>query len=53
MWEQLAHAAMSSLEIDFAIRVYRVVGDASMVLSLERLRNVEDVHELGQRADAV
>jgi WD repeat-containing protein 19 len=46
MWEQLAHAAMSSLEIEFAIRVYRIVGDASMVLSLERLRNVEDVHEL-------
>ena len=42
MWEQLAHRAMTHMEVDFAIRVYRFVGDASMVLSLERLAHLED-----------
>ena len=46
MWEQLAHKAMTSLSIEFAIRVYRFVGDASMVLSLERLLHVEDTNQL-------
>ena len=42
MWEQLAHRAMTHMEIEFAIRVYRFVGDASMVMSLERLEHIED-----------
>ena len=42
MWEQLAHRAMTHMEIEFAIQVYRFVGDASMVMSLERLEHIED-----------
>ena len=46
MWERLAHRAMTRMEIEFAARVYRSVGDASMVMSLERLEHVEDTDEL-------
>ena len=46
MWERLAHRAMTRMEIEFAARVYRFVGDASMVMSLERLEHVEDTDEL-------
>ena len=46
MWEQLAHRAMTHMEIEFAIRVYRFVGDASMVMSLERLEHIEDKNML-------
>ena len=46
MWEQLAHRAMTHMEIESAIRVYRFVGDASMVMSLERLEHIEDKNML-------
>ena len=46
MWEQLAHRAMTHMNIDIATRVYRFVGDASMVMSLERLAHVEDKNVL-------
>ena len=46
MWEQLAHRAMTHMEIEIAIRVYRFVGDASMVMSLERLEHIEDKNML-------
>lgn len=46
MWERLAHRAMTRVDVAFAARVYRFVGDASMVMSLERLEHVEDTNEL-------
>ncbi|KAK9830069.1 hypothetical protein WJX72_009571 [[Myrmecia] bisecta] len=42
LWQQLAAAALQKLDIELAIRVYRLLGDAGMVLSLQRLRNVEE-----------
>ncbi|PNW73788.1 hypothetical protein CHLRE_13g572700v5 [Chlamydomonas reinhardtii] len=41
-WRTLALAALDVLDIDTAINAYREIGDASMVLSLERVRQHED-----------
>ena len=37
-WEMLGEAALKSLDVDFAIRVYRQLQDAGMVLGLQKLR---------------
>lgn len=41
-WAQLADAALGDLDLDLAVACYRQLGDASMVLSLEALKPVED-----------
>jgi len=41
-WQQLANAALCCLDIDFAIRVYRVIGDVGMVMALQTIRLTED-----------
>ncbi|GLC35581.1 hypothetical protein PLESTB_000191100 [Pleodorina starrii] len=41
-WRSLALAALDVLDVDVAINAYRQIGDASMVLSLERVRQHED-----------
>ncbi|KAI0219650.1 WD repeat-containing protein 19 [Lamellibrachia satsuma] len=41
-WEELGKAALSLLEIDFAMRVYREIGDAGMVMSLQKVKAIED-----------
>ncbi|KXZ49298.1 hypothetical protein GPECTOR_22g892 [Gonium pectorale] len=41
-WRSLALAALEVLDIEIAINAYRQIGDASMVLSLERVRQHED-----------
>lgn len=41
-WKELGQAALEMLEMDTAIASYRMLGDASMVLSLERVRQHED-----------
>lgn len=41
-WEALGVAALELLDVDMAIAAYRQLGDASMVLSLDRIRNFED-----------
>eukprot|EP00798_Chlamydomonas_sp_ICE-L_P012670 gene12669-15902_t len=41
-WTQLAHAALEMLDLDMAIASYRMLGDPSMVLSLEGIRQYED-----------
>ncbi|XP_067949190.1 WD repeat-containing protein 19-like isoform X2 [Watersipora subatra] len=44
-WQQMGKAAMRALDIDFALRVYRHIGDVGMVMSLHKIRNLED-HKL-------
>ncbi|XP_070553702.1 WD repeat-containing protein 19-like isoform X2 [Ptychodera flava] len=41
-WLDLAKAAVQHLEIDFAIRVYRNIGEAGLVQSLQKIRGTED-----------
>lgn len=41
-WKALGTAALELLDVDMAIAAYRQLGDASMVLSLESLRSIED-----------
>lgn len=41
-WKSLGTAALEVLELDMAVAAYRMLGDASMVLSLERVRQYED-----------
>lgn len=41
-WIDLGKGALKALEVDFAIRVYRDIGDVGMVTSLHQLRNLED-----------
>ncbi|KAF6025035.1 WDR19 [Bugula neritina] len=44
-WLQMGKAALRALDIDFALRVYRHIGDVGMVLSLHKIRTLED-HKL-------
>ncbi|OQR99725.1 hypothetical protein ACHHYP_04614 [Achlya hypogyna] len=41
-WSALASRAMHTLDIAFSKRVYRQLGDAGMVLGLDRIEHVED-----------
>jgi WD repeat-containing protein 19 len=41
-WLALAGKAMEQLELDIAQRVYRQLGDAGMVMALEKVRAAED-----------
>jgi WD repeat-containing protein 19 len=41
-WQQLAVAALEQLDVELAVAAYRQLGNASMVLSLERLQQHED-----------
>jgi WD repeat-containing protein 19 len=41
-WQRLATAAMEVLDIELALRVYRQLGDAAMVLGLEKVLHIED-----------
>nr|XP_039264721.1 WD repeat-containing protein 19-like [Styela clava] len=42
LWLRLGMAAITALDLDLAVRVYRCVQDAGMVLSLQQLRDIED-----------
>ena len=42
MMIELAQAALKKLEIDFAGRIYRHLGDIGMVWSLNEIRTIED-----------
>ena len=37
-----ATAAMETLDIELALRIYRQQGDAAMVLGLEKVMHIED-----------
>lgn len=41
-WRNLAAAALKTLDIDFAIKIYRQIGDVATVMSLESILDVED-----------
>lgn len=45
-WKKLGLACINDLEVVFAIRVFRKVGDASLVQSLEAIKYIEDVNLL-------
>lgn len=45
-WRKLGETCIKDLEIMFAIRVYRKVGDAAMVQSLEEIKFYEDANLL-------
>ncbi len=41
-WRQLGSAALQQLNVELAIGAFRQAGDASMVMSLEGLKGIED-----------
>jgi WD repeat-containing protein 19 len=45
-WLALSGKAMDVLDVNMAIRVYRQLGDAGMVLGLERIKPFEDTNLL-------
>lgn len=45
-WRELGEACINDLEIIFAIRVYRKIGDAAVVQSLEEIKFFEDINLL-------
>lgn len=46
MWREVGKSALQSMELEFAIRVYREVGDVGMVSSLQNIKNTEDKSQL-------
>jgi len=45
-WLALSHKAMELMQIDLAMRVYRQLGDAGMVMALQELLPLEDKYLL-------
>ncbi|EFX73748.1 hypothetical protein DAPPUDRAFT_324995 [Daphnia pulex] len=45
-WVKAANAALNDFRLDFAIRIYRHLGDISLVWSLEEIQHVEDLQLL-------
>ncbi|XP_043918872.1 WD repeat-containing protein 19 [Protopterus annectens] len=41
-WSELARACLHHMDVDFAIRVYRTIGNVGMVMSLEQIKGIED-----------
>lgn len=41
-WQKFAEVAGRQLDIDLAIRIYRKIGNVAMVLSLQKIKNLED-----------
>ncbi|KAG8591696.1 hypothetical protein GDO81_000268 [Engystomops pustulosus] len=41
-WNELARACLHHMEVDFAVRVYRTIGNVGMVMSLEQIKGIED-----------
>ncbi|XP_031560697.1 WD repeat-containing protein 19-like [Actinia tenebrosa] len=41
-WVELAKKAVQHLDLELAIKVYRKIGDVAMVLSLEKIKGLED-----------
>mmetsp|Transcript_12987 Transcript_12987/g.19570 ORF Transcript_12987/g.19570 Transcript_12987/m.19570 type:complete len:1468 (+) Transcript_12987:23-4426(+) len=46
-WLALSGKAMELMNVELAVRVYRQLGDAGMVMSLQKCMHVEDKHLLG------
>ncbi|KZS07049.1 Outer segment 6 [Daphnia magna] len=45
-WVKAANAALNDFRLDFAIRIYRHLGDISAVWSLEEIQDIEDLQLL-------
>ncbi|XP_004681546.2 PREDICTED: WD repeat-containing protein 19 [Condylura cristata] len=45
-WNELGRACLHHMEVEFAIRVYRAVGNVGMVMSLEQIKGIEDYNLL-------
>ncbi|NP_001253801.1 WD repeat-containing protein 19 isoform X1 [Macaca nemestrina] len=45
-WNELARACLHHMEVEFAIRVYRRIGNVGMVMSLEQIKGIEDYNLL-------
>ncbi|XP_022361796.1 WD repeat-containing protein 19 isoform X2 [Enhydra lutris kenyoni] len=45
-WNELARACLHHMEVEFAIRVYRTIGNVGMVMSLEQIKGIEDYNLL-------
>ena len=45
-WRELGMSAISDLNVNFALRVFRQIGDAGMVFALEDIAQIEDVNLL-------
>ncbi|XP_069781014.1 WD repeat-containing protein 19 isoform X4 [Narcine bancroftii] len=41
-WTELARACLHHMEVEFAVRIYRMVGNVGMVISLEQIKGLED-----------
>ncbi|XP_073198367.1 WD repeat-containing protein 19 isoform X2 [Lepidochelys kempii] len=41
-WNELARACLHHMELEFAVRVYRTIGNVGMVMSLEQIKGIED-----------
>ncbi|CAL1537974.1 unnamed protein product [Lymnaea stagnalis] len=46
LWKEAGRAALESMELDFAMRVYRHIGDVGMVSSLQKIKSTEDKNQL-------
>ena len=49
-WLALSYKAMEVMDVAMAIRVYRQLGDAGMVMGLERLLGIEDKKLLAEQS---
>lgn len=45
-WRKIANAALNDVDLPFAIKVFRHIQDAAMVLALEEIQYVEDINLL-------
>ncbi|XP_027999472.2 WD repeat-containing protein 19 [Eptesicus fuscus] len=41
-WNELGRDCLHHMDVEFAIRVYRAIGDVGMVMSLEQIKGIED-----------
>ncbi|KAK2489183.1 hypothetical protein MC885_016782, partial [Smutsia gigantea] len=45
-WNELGRACLHHMEVEFAIRVYRAIGNVGIVMSLEQIKGIEDYNLL-------
>ncbi|XP_016043485.1 WD repeat-containing protein 19 [Erinaceus europaeus] len=41
-WDELAKICLHHMEVEYAIHVYRTIGNVAMVMSLEQIKGIED-----------
>nr|XP_045017612.1 WD repeat-containing protein 19 isoform X2 [Jaculus jaculus] len=41
-WNELAKSCLHHMEVEFAIRTYRTIGEVGIVMSLEQIKGIED-----------